>query len=239
MLGLDPRVDLPTPLKTFFAYLAKFGPSLAGIAMVYVTGGARGLRELWERLTRWRVPAGWYGVALLGPGLLWVGAAVFYFARTGVPDVIEAVAIAGFPALFLTKLFLGGGLGEELGWRGYLLPLLGERVGDLRASLWIGLAWGLWHAPAFVFPGTGKEGDVVTLLLFTIYCTALSVIFTWVYRGARESLLVVMLLHAALNSSENTLKSILPALQDEATFIYGGLVLVTSLILVPRLRRRG
>ena len=50
-------------------------------------------------------------------------------------------------------------LGEELGWRGFLLPRLAARQGPLRASLVVGLLWGLWHLPAFWLPGTGKVGS--------------------------------------------------------------------------------
>jgi hypothetical protein len=69
--------------------------------MVFLTGGTSGLRDLWERLVRWRVHAGWYAVALLGPALLWIAAAAIYFARKGAPDTVEMGAVIGFPALFL------------------------------------------------------------------------------------------------------------------------------------------
>jgi len=71
------------------------------------------------------------------------------------------------PAVVLTGLFLGStivapfvngifGFGEELGWRGYLLPKL-LPLGKPRAYAILGIIWGLWHAPlvlvGFNYPG--------------------------------------------------------------------------------------
>ena len=38
-------------------------------------------------------------------------------------------------------------LGEELGWRAYLMPLLARHVGVFGAVVIAGIAWGLWHVP--------------------------------------------------------------------------------------------
>jgi membrane protease YdiL (CAAX protease family) len=56
-------------------------------------------------------------------------------------------------APFINSLF---GLGEEIGWRGFLLPRL-LPLGKTRAYLLLGVIWGLWHAPlvavGFNYPG--------------------------------------------------------------------------------------
>lgn len=41
-------------------------------------------------------------------------------------------------------------LGEEIGWRGYLMPKLNEIVGAKKASLYCGIVWFLWHLPVFL-----------------------------------------------------------------------------------------
>ena len=41
------------------------GPSVASILMTGIVNGRKGLRDLFARMTRWRVGARWYGVALL------------------------------------------------------------------------------------------------------------------------------------------------------------------------------
>jgi uncharacterized protein len=98
-------------------------------------------------------------------------------ATTGV-DMSTAPA----PGLLLGALFFGSllpgplfnsifGLGEEWGWRGYLLPRL-MPLGKWKAYLLIGVIWGLWHAPliaiGFNYPGHPFLGILFMVLLTTV-----------------------------------------------------------------------
>jgi uncharacterized protein len=47
---------------------------------------------------------------------------------------------------------LGGPLGEEPGWRGFVLPRLQPRFGPLGGTLLLGFLWGCWHLPEFLTP---------------------------------------------------------------------------------------
>ena len=67
-------------------------------------------------------------------------------------DPILAVFISIISSFTLLALFYSMfALGEELGWRGYLLAKLAP-IGLGRASILIGIIWGVWHAPA-IFMG--------------------------------------------------------------------------------------
>lgn len=70
-------------------------------------------------------------------------------------------------APFFNSLF---GFGEELGWRGFLLPRL-MSMGKWKAYLLLGIIWGLWHAPliavGFNYPGTPVLGIVMMILMTT------------------------------------------------------------------------
>ena len=80
----------------------------------------------------------------------------------GVQNVLEQGPIYLFPLFLL----VAGAIiyGEELGWRGYLLPELTERVGPLAATALVGVVWALYHLPALYFgaQATGL-GDPVTV----------------------------------------------------------------------------
>ncbi|MGO9112710.1 MAG: CPBP family intramembrane glutamic endopeptidase [Thermoguttaceae bacterium] len=93
--------------------------------------------------------------------------------------------------------FLGPGLCEEIGWRGFALPHLQRRYSALASSLIIGLAWGFWHWPNYLIPA-----DSHWWLLLALVPTALatSVVFTWVYNSTSGSLFAVVLLHGAIYS---------------------------------------
>lgn len=75
--------------------------------------------------------------------------------------------ISLFVAPFLNSVF---GLGEELGWRGFLLPRL-MPLGKWPAYLLLGVIWGLWHAPlvavGFNYPGSPLLGILLMILLTT------------------------------------------------------------------------
>lgn len=96
-------------------------------------------------------------------------------------------------------LFLGGGLGEELGWRALALPLLQRRRTALVASLWIGLAWALWHLPQLVFRWSWHE--LHGFVAYTVCVIFTAILFTWVYNGTGGSLVLPVLLHASVNAS--------------------------------------
>ena len=99
---------------------------------------------------------------------------------------------------FAFNLILGGSLGEEVGWRGFLLPRLLEIHSPLAASLLLGLAWAIWHAPIDLASGFALVGPgaIVARILWTLPVT---VIFTWLYLEGRASLLVALFLHTSLN----------------------------------------
>ncbi len=99
---------------------------------------------------------------------------------------------------FAHNLLLGGSLGEEIGWRGFLLPELMKRTPPLAASFAVGLAWGLWHLPVDVFAGFALTG-ASAVLGRVLYAIPLSILFTWIFLGSRGSILCVLLLHTTVN----------------------------------------
>jgi membrane protease YdiL (CAAX protease family) len=112
---------------------------------------------------------------------------------------VTAMALAlVLGATFLTQMLLTGG-NEELGWRGYLLPALQARWSSLTSSVVLGVIWALWHLPLFFMAGTSQSYmPFPGFLLFTI---PLTVIFTWVHNQTGGSILLVMLLHGAVNTT--------------------------------------
>ena len=57
--------------------------------------------------------------------------------------------------------------GEELGWRGYLLPELTERVGPVVATTLVGVVWAVYHFPALYFgaQATGLGNPITVALI--------------------------------------------------------------------------
>jgi membrane protease YdiL (CAAX protease family) len=219
--------------------LGNFGPSAAAIVLLALWGGSGGRRELralLKRLLPHRASPLLYALVLflpfvtLLPGLLY---ASLFADFSGLGHVLAGL----LPALLIGLLISGPG--EELGWRGYALPRLQAAYGPLAASLLIGVVWGVWHLPIWLWSSSsGGASFVAEFALFVVGLSAFSVVFTWVYNHTGASMWMVVLLHAAVTASYNSLSVLLgpssvgtwvPSVLTTVT-ICGAAVLVVALL---------
>jgi membrane protease YdiL (CAAX protease family) len=133
--------------------LAAFGPLVAAFVVLAATGGRAACEALLASMTRWRVGAGWLCFSLLSPFALLGAAALIVRLVSGAwPEVgaPERLATAGGLFGLIVVSGLVQGLGEEPGWRGFMLPQLRRRHSALAATLVLFPAWLFWHLPAFL-----------------------------------------------------------------------------------------
>src|ERR671916_1592147 len=181
-------------VSPLWGFPALFGPALAAIIVAVVTDGAPGLRDLLGRLVRWRVEARWYAVVLGLPVVLALIAAGLHLLLGPQTSVdFGALSVLNFVVFVLI-------VGEELGWRGYALPRLLAERSALAASLILGALWSAWHLPTFFVPGAPQYG--LPFSAFALLTLAYSVTIGWVYVHPRGSVLIVSLLHGAINLSQ-------------------------------------
>ena len=193
---------VPMPL----ALSVGWGFVLVALLMTGLTLGRPAVLALCRRYLMWRVNWRWYGVALLLlPALQLI--AVLLTARLSGPPLdfsramIGRVAPPGAPVALLVIPWLLFELltnGEEMGWRGYVLPRLQARHNALVASLIVGALWGIWHLPKFLVAGAHSDRS---LAWFVAAHLALAVLYTWLYNNTRGSLLLVSLFHACGNTA--------------------------------------
>ncbi len=215
--------------------IVKFGPSLAGLLAAFHVYRMAGVRDILRRLVAFRVHAGWYLLALLLPIFVLLLALPLRILLDGEVwttrrvDFSEALAL--YASLLATRLFAGGGLGEELGWRGFMLPQLQSRTGAFKASLLIGVAHGAWHLPAF------KVGAV----LMTVFTIAGAIVMTWMYNRTNGNLLLPALMHASGNASLPVFESLFPGLDNELVFplLVFGLWALLAVLLVWKVGKDG
>jgi membrane protease YdiL (CAAX protease family) len=111
--------------------------------------------------------------------------------------VIVAIQIA--QALLIGPLInVVFAVGEELGWRGFLLPRL-LPLGQWKALILSGLIWGLWHAPAIAQGHNYPDHPILGILLMTVFCVLLGIIFGWMYLNSRSPW-VAALAHGSVNA---------------------------------------
>ena len=184
--------------------LGAFGPLAAALIITGIAGGRAGVRELVERMFRWRVGIRWILITLLGPIALFALAVIILRFSGGVwPDIGRHMAYSELGWVGAWFLFALLALGEESGWRGFALPRLQARRSALSASLILGVLWVLWHLPIFWFhPGMMQimQMGAVAAIIWIIGILTMSVLFTWLYNSARGSILMVALAHGGLNN---------------------------------------
>lgn len=110
--------------------------------------------------------------------------------------------------IFIVTLFIAPlanfipAFGEEIGWRGFLLPKL-LPFGQQKALIISGIIWGLWHLPFVFFLGYGNyENKIAGAIIFTALITLLGV-----YIGAlalkNKSTLLASYMHGIFNAQDH------------------------------------
>ena len=114
---------------------------------------------------------------------------------------VLATALVGMPLLATVGMVSGltWALGEEIGWRGFLLPRLVERIGFGWASLVTGLIWAVWHYPGLIWADYNAGTDpAYAIACFTGSVVAMSFMLSWL-RLRTGSVWPCALLHASHN----------------------------------------
>jgi membrane protease YdiL (CAAX protease family) len=193
-------------LSPAWAQLGALSASLAAIVLVLVEGRKGGLRELLSRALIWRVGIRWWIFAMfyvIVPSV----AALYLYQPLGGP----AVDWSGLQPLYQVVpmfifLTLAAGIGEEFGWRGFLLPRLQARHNALVSGLIVGVVWAAWHVPMFFIEGTSQYeqglagGLLPAILAYAVFVIVQSVQFTWLFNNTRGSVLLAAVFHGASNA---------------------------------------
>jgi membrane protease YdiL (CAAX protease family) len=186
---------MPAGTALFLVLLGSLVPSTVALLLVALLQGREEVWRLLRRLAVWRVNLGWY-VAIVALSALPVGA-VWVSTWFGAPAPVVVATIPGVVSLWLFSILPGSAMGEELGWRGFVLPRLQAHRSALAASLTVGATWGTFHLPLFLLGSPTRP--LALFLPFVISSVILSIFYTWMYNGTGGSLLLVVLLHATTN----------------------------------------
>ena len=194
-------IAIPTPLRNISGILLHYGPALAAIILVGVTGGRSDLRDLLRKLGQWRVGVGWYLFIFLFPLLVRLAAVTIdvvlggqwpaFMSTAGMPAGISPALL--IPVIFLA-VFFQAGLAEEIGWRGYALPGLQQSYGAVTSSIILGIIWWLWHFHPLNFTALWP-----TAFWYLLNVLAFTILLTFVYNNTDGSILLAVLFHTVSN----------------------------------------
>ena len=234
-LPFDPESDLMGALRGY-------GPALAALVVAAVIHGRKGLRELWTRVTVWRVPPRLLMLALVGP--LLGSLALLFIAHVAGVDLALTSQGVPLPKLIIIFLFFAivdGPVGEEIGWRGFLLPRLLERHGVVYASVFLGIVWFLWHIP--LYAATDKvELNPAFFSSYLLNNVAMSFLHTWFFLRSGGSAFLAIVFHTACNYAVYLAVTFFPGLEQSALTqpVYVGLLVIIAIFAgISSVRRQG
>jgi uncharacterized protein len=182
----------------------------AAAAIIVRLATQRNLRGMGWRGGGWR----WRGLSYILPpvlcivvyGLVWL-TGIGGFSAAGVGDSLGQMSGRPIPLrvvlpLLVTIGFLQGvffALGEEIGWRGFLVPELARFASFTSTALVSGAAWSIYHYPLILFADYNSNAPKwFSLLVFTWMVVASSFIYAWL-RLKSGSLWTAVFLHASHN----------------------------------------
>lgn len=117
---------------------------------------------------------------------------------TAVPvRTVVIVQLASIPVAAVLNGFLA--FGEEVGWRGWLLPEL-QPLGNWPAVLLTGAIWGAWHSPLILLGYNFKQANPLGVVAMIVGCTAVGVVIGWL-RIWSNSVWPAVFGHGALNAT--------------------------------------
>lgn len=180
--------------------------------MTAIEDGSAGLKLMLRRMLIWRVGIGYWLLAILFLVPAFLLGSVVNPIFNGNPISFTNMQ----PAFDILPLFIGffivAGLGQELGWTGFLIPRLQARFSALTSSIIRALLVGIWHLPLFIysrlqlpalaaFPYSGwiaQKGFLVAIgAPFVMFLLPWSIFFSWVFNSTKGSLLLVAVLHGS------------------------------------------
>jgi membrane protease YdiL (CAAX protease family) len=187
-------------------------PALASMLTLRLNG--RSIADLgwkWGE-TKYQIRS-WY-IPLLYASIAYAIVWIFHLGAFGNPDFYNSLAksmhLGGPPwiSIVLGIVLIGtyglirsisSALGEEIGWRGFLVPELAKTTSFTTTSLVSGIVWSLWHYPILIY-GDYNAGTPTWygLTCFTVMVIAMSFVFAWM-RLKSGSLWTGAILHGSHN----------------------------------------
>ncbi|PXX54066.1 CAAX prenyl protease-like protein [Nocardia tenerifensis] len=193
--------------------------------------GARPRRTVWLTAVAWFAAPLYLWVAF-GVSVLF-GVYVFEFPSGDIvaASVLDAVTVATLGTLPFA-------LGEEIGWRGWLMPQLTGRLGLAGAIGATGVIWALWHAPLTLLGYNYPSLGAWAALAFIGFCVPFGAVLGWL-RMYTGSIWPCVVAHAAFNGSamlfgifDSTARASTPLLAGYGFVGWGVLTVVAVMLFV-------
>ncbi|MDJ1466473.1 CPBP family intramembrane glutamic endopeptidase [Xanthocytophaga flava] len=188
-----------------FHYAGLAGPLLASLLATAIQNGKAGIRLLVHRITTLGSSL-WAILAALGIPFVVV---LFSQIISAIVDH-EPISFRGLstsremPGLswftFAAINIFVVGIGEEAGWRGFVLPRLQGSMTAMKASILLTIFWAIWHWPLFFYPLSGYyHMDIFGIAGWLFSLLLGSILFAWLFNSSGGSVLTCAIFHGMMD----------------------------------------
>ncbi|HIH02780.1 MAG TPA: CPBP family intramembrane metalloprotease [Methanoregulaceae archaeon] len=196
IIAAKPQWAMDTGIIRYSVYLLMWCPAFAAIATRLAL--QRNLGGFGWKIGELR----WWLLAMVIPivvGLVMFSTAWISGAAPFLPD--KAAAMLALPALQAILIAIVDNVfsatGEEIGWRGLLVPELGRVTTFTWIAILSAVIWFLWHLPLMIV-GLYGDGSMYSIVVFFLSMIGGSTLFAWI-RLRSGSIWPAALLHGFWN----------------------------------------
>lgn len=182
---------LLSSVPNYFSVFTQWSPALAAIVIISIQNGKFEIYSVAIKTSIRLRYLQWYIIAFIIP-IIFCGMSYILLLIIETPQWNEIkYNIHNENYFFYLLVMLFGCYGEEIGWRGFMLPLLRRKYSLLLSSSIVGLCWGLWHlyfnAGFYVF------------VVYMIMVTEISFIISWLCTKTQNNIMVAIIFHTSFN----------------------------------------
>ncbi|MEO6304781.1 MAG: type II CAAX endopeptidase family protein [Bacteroidia bacterium] len=191
------------PTLPFNHAIGGLGPLIASFLTTWIYSKNDGIKKLLKKCFQVR-PLIYLTIALLSPFLLAILASIinYFVAKTSI-NLSDLLTTKEFPNFNLLTFFIYNliffGFGEEIGWRGFALPRLQNKLNALTASIVLTVLWALWHLPLFLYRPGYTSMDLAGILGWVFSLLTGSILLTWLYNSSKGSILICAVFHSTID----------------------------------------
>lgn len=208
-------------LAVFLMWVPTIAAIIAGCISQKESNGKISFKKLLLSIGFQKTSIKWILLSCLIPAVyIGIPYVLFWIAFPNSLDMSKASVIQ-LVLMSVVGIFIGliTAIGEEIGWRGYLVPATLERVGIKKALIYTSIFWGVWHLPILIsglyMPGTPAWYSVPAFLFMIIPVGMIYGIITI----KTKSIWPAIFLHAAHNTFDQLIFGTVTVANNKMFFV--------------------
>ena len=179
------------------SFLIVFTPTITAFILTLLYRGKKDVYDLFVIQTIQKFNPKWLIISVFGIPLI-----AFISIVTTLNFDVSLVGLRTTQLIPQFVVIILIALGEEYGWRAYLLPRLLNKFNFFYSSLILGFVWGFWHFPGYLIK-TGVPLEM-SFFLFFLWVILATLFINWIYLNTK-SVLTSIIIHISANIAFNYL----------------------------------